>query len=280
MKFTLSGFVFVLIVLVVLSVLMARTYEVGPIIWIKRACRRKRALEGTDRRELVARIQQLLPQANDDNVLFSLHLERSTHSGSKVTVTSTTYYYMVFVADGDCFWVIPMSYDRRRRSYQLGTPVPFSADVVKQVRLTGKRGKTLTFHFLLEVGDQQQEINMDLTSFHFRKNSFYPFDLMQETACNNAQQLAEKMASTACNLTPEDLELGRKKDECSDYGIYAACAGFFGIMFASAELLPVVLACFAISLILFAVMIAKKQFPKASAVVVLIEAVVAYMLMR
>lgn len=278
MKLTVSGVVTVLICVVIVSALLARTYEAGPIIWIKRAARRKRALEGTDRRALVARIQQLLPQANDDNVLFSLHRESSTSGGSKVTVISSTYYYTVFVVDGDFFWVIPMSYDRRGRSYQLGKPIPFSADIVKGVRLTGKRSKTLTFHFLL--GDQDQPLYMDLTPFCFRKNSFYPFDLMQETACDKARQLAEAMARTACNLTPEELEKGRCKDECSNYGTYAACAGFFGIMFAAAPFLPAILVCFGISLVLFGVMLSKKQPPKVSAVVVLIEAIVAYLIMR
>lgn len=74
--------------------------------------------------------------------------------------------------------------------------------------------------------------------------------------------------------------VGRAKDECSTYGTYAACAGVFGIMFAAAEALPVVLVCFGISLVLFGVMISKKRFPKASAVVVLMEAAVAYWMMR
>lgn len=51
-------------------------------------------------------------------------------------------------------------------------------------------------------------------------------------------------------------------------------------MFAAAETLPVVLVCFGISLVLFGVMISKKRFPKASAVVVLMEAAVAYWMMR
>lgn len=88
------------------------------------------------------------------------------------------------------------------------------------------------------------------------------------------------MALTACQLTPEELEAGRLKDECSNYGTYAACTGVFGVMFAAAESLPIVLVCFGISLILFFVMLAKKQIPKVSAVVVLIEAAAAYWIMQ
>ena len=43
------------------SIVVARVYETGPVIWLKRAARRSRAEEGADRRELVARVQQLLP---------------------------------------------------------------------------------------------------------------------------------------------------------------------------------------------------------------------------
>ena len=55
-----------------LSDALARVHKVGPIIWAKRAAG---ALEGANRRELVAQVQQLLPQANDGNVVFSLHRE-------------------------------------------------------------------------------------------------------------------------------------------------------------------------------------------------------------
>lgn len=273
-------FVVLFLVFVIICLMVAKVYDAGPVIWIKRAARRSRALEGTDRRELVARVQQLLPQANDSNVLFSLHRESSASGGSQFTILSTTYYPMVFVVDGDFFWVIPMAYDKRKRAYALGTPGRFSAGDVKAVQLTGTRRKTLTFTFHLELDGRQREIDMDLTPFQFRKNSFYPFDFMQDTACDQAMKLAEKMAFTACQLTPEDLEAGRLKDECSNYGTYAACIGFFGVMFTSVKLLPAILTCFGISLLLFAVMLAKKQVPKVSAVVVILEAAVSYMIMR
>ena len=216
-----------LFILIFGSFLLARVYAVGPLVWLKRAALRGRALEGADRRELVARVQQLLPQANDGNVIFSLHRENSSSGGSKVTVISTTYYYNVFVVDGDFLWVLPMSYDKRQRSYQLGTPVRFSASDVRQVRLTGTHGKTLTFHFLLELDGRKLELAMALTPYCFRLSKYYPFTLLQEEA----------------------------------------------------SLIPV-LACFAISLILFGVMLSKKQVPKVSAVLVLLAAVGSYLMMR
>ena len=45
-----------LLILIFASAVLAKVHEVGPIIWLKRAARRQRALEGTDRRELVARV--------------------------------------------------------------------------------------------------------------------------------------------------------------------------------------------------------------------------------
>ena len=272
--------ILLLLVVLIVCAVLAKTQEAGPFIWIKRASRRQRALEGADRRELVARVQQLLPQANDGNVVFSLHREQSASGGSQFTVLSSTYYPMVFVADDDAFWMIPMAYDKRKRAYALGRPERFSADQVRQVCLTGKRGKVLTFTFQLELDGRKREIDMDLVPFQFRKNAFYPFDFMQEAACDRAMKLAEQMADTACHLTPAELEAGRLKDECGNYGIYAACAGFFGVMLAPTNFPPVVLACFAISLILFAVMLSKKQIPKVSAVVVLLEGAASYMFMR
>ena len=277
---TVDRIVTLLLVLLVVSFMAAKFYERGPIIWLKRAARRNRALEGSDRRELVARVQQLLPQANDSNVVFSLHRESSTSGGSQFTVISSTYYPMVFVVDADSFWMIPMAYDKRNRSYALGTPVQFSAGDVREVHLAGSRNRTLTYTFHLELDGRQREFDMDITPYCFRKNAFYPFDFMQETACSRAVTLAEKMAFSACHLTSEDLEAERLKDECGGYATYAACAGVFGIMFTSIKLLPMVLACFGISLLLFGVMIAKKQIPKISAVIVLIEAAIAYLWMQ
>lgn len=43
----------------------ARVYNVGPILWIKRAARHQSALEGAGCRELVAQVQPLLLQANN-----------------------------------------------------------------------------------------------------------------------------------------------------------------------------------------------------------------------
>ena len=63
-------------------------------------------------------------------------------------------------------------------------------------------------------------------------------------------------------------------------GLGSIFAGVFGVMFAAAGSLPVVLICFGISLIFFFVILSKKQIPKFSAVVVLIEAAVAYLFMR
>ena len=261
-------------------IMVAKIYEVGPVIWAKRAARRGRALEGSDRRELVARVQQLLPQASDGNVVFSLHRESSASGGSQFTILTSTYYPMVFVVDGDSFWMIPMAYDKRKRAYALGVPERFSAGDVRQVCLTGTRGKTMTFNFHLELDGRKREIDMDITPFCFRKNAYYPFDFMQETACDKAVKLAEKMALAACHLTPEDLEAGRVKDECSNYGTYAACFGMFGVMMAAGEILPAVLVCFGVSLVLFGVMLTKRRIPKVSAVVVLIEALIAYSMMR
>ena len=101
----------VLLILLVLFAVLAKFCETGPFIWIKRAACRQRALEGADRRELIARVQQLLPQANDGNVVFSLHRESSARGGSQFTIISSTYYPMVFVADGDSFWMIPLAHD-------------------------------------------------------------------------------------------------------------------------------------------------------------------------
>ena len=277
---TFSKFVTLLIAFAFASFLVARTYEIGPVIWIKRELARKRAQEGADRRELIDRVRQLLPQANENNVVFSLHRESSTRGGSRMTVVSNTYYPRVYVVDGDAFWIIPMAYDRHRRSYTLGDPVRLTADYVKQVSLTGKPGQTLTYTFLVGTDDHTQEIAMDLTPFCFRKSSFYPFDFMQDAACANAQKLAEQIALTACNITHEQLEEGRIKDECSNYSVYAFCSGIFGVMFAAANVLPITLICFVAAFVFLGMMISRKQYPKISAVLVIVELLVAFMMLK
>lgn len=88
------------------------------------------------------------------------------------------------------------------------------------------------------------------------------------------------MAFIACSLSASALEKERLKDECGDYALYAVCASVFGLMCTPTENPIPVLACFAISLILFGVMLSKKQVPKVSAVLVLLAAVGAYLMMR
>lgn len=280
MQPTISGIVSILLALAFASMLVARRYVVGPVIWIRQALHRNRAQEGTDRRELLARVQQLLPQANENNVVFSLHHESSTHGGSKVSVVTHTYYARVFVADGDALWVIPMDYDRRKRDYALGQPACITAEVVKGVQLTGKRGKNLIATFSLEADGQSMDIAMDMAPYCFRKNPFYPLDLMQEAACETAMETVEKIARTACNLTPEDLEAGRLKEECSNYGLYAGIAAVIGVLAAPAESIIPTVICFVIAFAFLGLILVKKQIPKVSAVVVIAAIVLAVMLAR
>lgn len=71
----------------------------------------------------------------------------------------------------------PLSYNTRKRSYALGAPARFSAADVRQVRLTGTRGKTLTFIAYLEMGGRKREIDMDLPPFYFQKKRFFSLTL-------------------------------------------------------------------------------------------------------
>ena len=262
------------------SMLVARRYVVGPVIWLRKALHRNRAEEGADRRELLARVQQLLPLANENNMVFSLHHENSTHGGSKVSVVTNTYYAQVFVADGDALWVIPIDYERHKKSYVLGQPGRITAEVVKSVRLTGKRGKNLIATFYLEVDDRTIEIAMDMAPYCFRKNPFYPFDMMQPSACDTALETVEKIARAACDLTPEDLEAGRLKDECSNYGLYAGLTAIIGVLAAPAESIVPTVICFVIAFAFLGLIVVKKRVPKASAVVVIAAMVMAAMLAK
>ena len=85
-----------LIVAVVVTIVGARI-GVGPVLWLKRARGRRAAQEGRQRRELVERVRQLLPQANDGNVIFSMRVESSSSGGSQVKVITNTYYPLVYV---------------------------------------------------------------------------------------------------------------------------------------------------------------------------------------
>lgn len=116
------------------SFVLARIYAVGPLVWLKRAALRSRALEGTDRRELVDRVRQLLPQANDGNVIFSLHRENSSSGGSNVSfalekadiasVSSAGLFMSVQATDGTRY-LLGTSWKKEFKSYlsQMGVPV-------------------------------------------------------------------------------------------------------------------------------------------------------------
>lgn len=268
-----------LIVAVVVTIVGARI-GLGPIVWLKRAKGRSLAQEGSQRRELVERVRQLLPQANDGNVIFSMRVESSSSGGSHVKVITNTYYPLVYVVEEGQLWVIPFSYDKGKRTYELGKPAALPPSAIKDVQLTGKRNKSLQVTFYVGEDDNVQPLVMVLEPFCFRKNRFYPFDLLQEEACDKALRYAEQMALAASGKTPEDLEAGRLKDACSNYGLYAAIAGFFGVMFSAGELPIIVAICFAISLFFFVRIFACKHVPKLSLIIVIVEAVVAYIWLK
>lgn len=268
-----------LIVAVVVTIVGARI-GVGPVLWLKRARGRRVAQEGRQRRELVERVRQLLPQANDGNVIFSMRVESSSSGGSQVKVITNTYYPLVYVVEEGQLWVIPFSYDKGKRTYELGKPAALPLSAIKHVELTGKRNKSLRVTFYVGEDGNVQPLVMVLEPFCFRKNRFYPFDLLQEAACDKALRYAEQAALAASGKTPEDLEMGRLKHACSNYGMYAAIAGFFGVMFSAGELPVMVAICFAISLFFFVRIFACKRVPKLSLIIVIVEAVVAYIWLK
>lgn len=171
------------------------SYGFGPVIWVRRAAGRSRARrDDGDRRTLVERVQQLVPQAKDGNTVFSIQVESSTRGGSQFKVTANVYHYSVFVAEASRLWMIPFFFDRKTKGYQLGNPVMLPRELVRKVEFTGRPGKrqTVTFQLKREVGLDQ--VVMVLEPFLFRKNRYYPFDLYQEEACEQALSTAEAMA--------------------------------------------------------------------------------------
>ncbi len=256
--------------------------NMGPLIWFRKALGKDRARkDDSSRRELVERVRQLVPQANNGNVVFSLQVETHTSGGGRTRVTTYTYYYKVFVAEPDCLWIIPFGYDKKRKEYQLGQPVALTKDLIQSVSLTGRRGKKLEVTLFLKPEVGLDKVVMVLEPLQFTRNKFYPFDFFQEEACDKAMAVTEKLALAACGKTAEDLENDRLKDECSTYGMWAGLCGFFGVIAASvSHSLPLTAAFFAAALVLWGVIFFKKQIPKVSVIFVVIEAVAAYFLMK
>ena len=268
--------IFEVILILAFITLMGGKFGFGPVLWARRSSGRKRAEEGTERRELVARVQKLLPQADDSNVLYSMYKETHTSGGSKVSVTTYTYYSRVFVIDGERIWMIPVNYDRKRRSYELGSPAVIPEEAVKGVNLSGKRDKSLTYTFWIDMDKRTLPLQMVVEPFCFRRNSFYPFNLLQQTACDKAVKAAEDLARRACGMSPEDLENDRLKNLGTGYGFYAGCLGFIGVLCATGQLLPATIILFAIALVMLGLMIVNKRIPKLSAVVVIVEILAAW----
>lgn len=256
--------------------LVGAWYGFGPVLWIRRLSGRRRAEEGTDRRELVRRVRELLPQATENNVLFSMFRDSNTSGGSQFSVTTYSYCPQVFVADGISLWTIPMEYDRKKRQYELGSPIMLSEKSIERVSLSGKRDKSLTYTFWIDTGKRTVPLRMVVEAFCFRKNSFYPFDLYQQAACDKAIQAAENLARRACDMTSEDLENSRLDDMGVGYGMYAACAGLIGFLCTNPDCLPAAFIFFAIALILLGLTLAHGRIPKLSAVVVLVELMAAW----
>ena len=90
----------------------------------------------------------------------------------------------------------------------------------------------------------------------------------------------KSFARAACDLTPEDLEAGRLKDECSNYGLYAGLTAIIGALAAPAESIVPTVICFVIAFAFLGLIVVKKRVPKASAVVVIAAMVMAAMLAK
>lgn len=271
-----------IVILVFVFTLVGWRSNWGPVIWLRKARGKTQAQnDDSSRRELIERVRQLLPQATNNNVVFSLQVETKTRGGGRTRVTTYTYYYKVFVADSDCLWIVPFSYDKKTKDYQLGQPVALTQDLIQHVDLSGKRGKKLEVSFRLKPEVGLDKVVMVLEPLCFKLNKFYPFNFLQEEACGKAMELTERLAMAACGQSAEDLEKTRVEDECTTYATIAGVLGFCGIIAASvSHSIPLTLAIFAAALAMFGVMISKKQFPKISLVFVIVEAVIASLLIR
>lgn len=267
----------ILIVLVSFT-LVGAFYGFGPVLWYRRSKGKKRAQTGEDRRELLARVQQLLPQASDDNLVFSLYCESRTSGGSSVKVTTHTYYRKVYVVDGGQFWLVPFQSGKGKWEYALGQPIQIPAEAIKHMSYSGKRGKNLKCVFTLELDGQIEELEMMLSPCCVRESKYYPFDLLQEKACENALAAFEQLAQTCCGLSVEDLEKDRIKQQCVGFSVYAIVAGFVGMVFSMTKVPALSLVAFGVAVVLFGLMFAKKNPPKVSLVLVLIEAALAWLL--
>lgn len=277
-RWNLSGILSAVVILAVVFTLTGVGHRFGPWLWYKRAAGRRRALAGEDRRQLVERVRRLLPQARDENLVFSLYHESRTR-GSKVSVTVDRYDYKVYVADRGRLWVLPMDYDPRTRAYALGEPALLPEHALRRVDVSGRRGRALTYKLLLETDGQVTERELVLAPLCFRYDAHDPFDMVQDAACGEVEKTVQRMARAACDLTPEDLEKLRLKNECSLYGTYAACTGMLGLLLTPAGALPAAV-CFGAALALLGLMLAKGRAPRFSALAVAAEAAAAYLMLR
>ena len=255
-------------------------YGFGPVIWARKATGRRRARSTRSRQELVLRVQQLLPQARDNNLVFSVEEERSASGGSKVQVTTSLYHYKVFVAEPQSLWILPFYYQKGPRTYELGTPVSLTRELIQDVTLSGHREKKLevTFHLKPAVG--LDKVVMVLEPFQFRKNRHYPFDFFQEEACTQAYATTQRLALLACGKDTMDLEDSRRKDACDDHAVTAFLCGFLGMAVAiSGPPLPALILFGAAAVLLLRILV-KGRIPKLSLVLVILEALGAYWFSR
>ena len=263
----------------VLCVLYWCMFAGGPVRLYRRYRGRTRAQEGSQRRTLVERVQALLPQASEETVLFSMEEKHSTSGGSQLTIMTTTYIPRVFVIDGERLWVIPVAVGKRHQ-YQLGEPVPITSRSIKRVSLQGTAGKREQYTFYVETQSGMVEVDMVVQPFVYQKNRYCPVDLVQEKACKQAVAMAQRMALLSCDMSVYDLEEDRQSNQGLRYATYAGCLGMLGVLSTPAETIAGVVFFFAAALVMFGLMLVNHRIPKFSALVVLVEAIVAYQLIK
>ena len=219
-------------------------------------------------------------QARDSSVVFSVEEEQSTSGGSKVQVTTSTYHYKIFVAEPQSLWIIPFYYQKGPRTYELGTPVSLTRELIQDVSLSGQKDRKLEVTFRLKPAVGLDQVVMVLEPFQFQKNRHYPFDFFQEEACTQAYATAQRLALLACGKDNLDLEESRLKNACDNHAVSAFMCGFFGMAAAiSGGLLPA-LVLFGAAAVLLVLILVKGQIPKLSLVLVILEALGAYFFSR
>lgn len=192
----------------------------------------KKAAAGDDKERLEKAVAAVLPGEYGYQVVYA-HWQESEHYGR---TTKTSYYYYAIAFDPGRFWVIPLHF--KGSEILAGHPVLYTQSTLGHISITTTMRKKALWLIKATLHDPYGVplLNFLVHAANTKEDSFHPFNILQQEACNDfSQQLSSMEEQVNTSHTEVDRQLtatqeALKRKRALNSAIVALCCFFFPII--------------------------------------------------